>query len=216
MIKKKHKCTNSLVTDILKLLTALKVPHVPSSWYKLKELIKRTEETPQKEQQMIDLTLYFCPECEQESADPYKCTNQNCSFYSNTLIPPHTFMMLNIQQQVEQVLKLIDRNDLNLSVQTSKEVKTSMTDIYHGRVYQNIIHSSRNDSHKLFISLTCNIDGAAVYTSSEQSMWTFTACLNELNRSMRFSVEKNIGKSFAKYTCYILFYIFSTCSQCRS
>ncbi|CAF3836655.1 unnamed protein product, partial [Adineta steineri] len=32
MIKKKHKCTNSLVNDILKLLIALKVPRIPTSW----------------------------------------------------------------------------------------------------------------------------------------------------------------------------------------
>ncbi len=213
MIKKKHKCTNSLVTDILKLLAALKVSHVPSSWYKLKELIKRTEEAAQEEQRMIDLTLYFCPECEQESTDPNKCTNQGCSFYSNTLIPPHIFMMMNIHRQIEQVLKLIDRNDLNLSVQTSKEITTPMTDIYHGRVYENIIHSLRDERHKLFISLTCNIDGAAVYTSSEQSMWTFTACLNELNRSIRFSIDKIIGISFETYKCCIFnFEIFSACS----
>ena len=106
MIKKKHKCSNSLITDILKLLTALKVPNVPSSWFKLKQLIKRTEEAPREKQRMIDSTLYFCPECQQESADPCKCTNQNCSFYSNTLIPPHTFMVMNIEQQIEQVLKV--------------------------------------------------------------------------------------------------------------
>jgi hypothetical protein len=203
MMKKKHKCTNSLITDILKLLTALKVPHVPASWHKLKELIKRTEESPQEKQRMIDATLYFCPECEQETTGPCKCTNQNCSSYSNTLIPPHTFMVMNIEQQIEQILKSIDQNDLNLSIQTSKDMTSSMTDIYHGRVYKNIIHSLRNEHHKLFVSLTCNIDGVAVYTSSEQTMWTFTACLNELDRSIRFNMEKIIGITFVKYKCYL-------------
>ncbi|CAF1448407.1 unnamed protein product, partial [Rotaria sordida] len=170
----------------------LKVPHVPESWYKLKQVIKRTEEAPQVEKQIIDSTSYFCPECEQESLDPNKCTNFNCSYYSNTLIPPHTFMVMNIQQQIEYILKSIDRNDLQLLAQTSTESTTSMTDIYQGRVYKNIVNSLRDEHHKFFISLTCNIDGVAVYTSSEQSMWTFTACINELNRSIRFNVEKII------------------------
>jgi hypothetical protein len=208
MIKKKHKCTNSLITDILKLLTTLKVPNVPSSWFKLKERIKGTEEASQEKQRMIDSTLYFCPECQQESADPDKCTNQNCSFYSNTSIHPHTFMVMNIEQQIEQVLKSIDQDDLQLSAQKSKEIITSMTDIYHGRVYRNIIHSLRNEHHKLFISLTCNIDGVAVYTSSEQTMWTFTACLNELNRSIRFNMEKIIGINLVKYDCLYIYFCF--------
>ncbi|CAF4938290.1 unnamed protein product [Rotaria sp. Silwood1] len=49
-----------------------------------------------------------------------------------------------------------------------------------------------NERQPNFISLTCNIDGVAVYTSSEQSMWTFTACINELKRTIRFSMENII------------------------
>ncbi|CAF1516162.1 unnamed protein product, partial [Adineta ricciae] len=44
LIKRKHKCTNSLIDDILKLFTVLKVPRIPSTWFKLKSLIKRSEE----------------------------------------------------------------------------------------------------------------------------------------------------------------------------
>lgn len=216
MIKKKHKCTNSLITDVLKLLTALKVSNVPSSWFKLKELIKRTEEMPQDKQQIIDSTLYFCSKCEEESADPCKCTNENCSLYSNTLSPPHTFMMMNIKQQIGQVLKSTDQNDLLLSAQKSKDIVTSMTDIHHGRIYKNVIHSLRNESNKLFVSLTCNIDGVAVYTSSEQTMWTFTACLNELNRSIRFNMEKIISIDLVKYKYKYICLFFSTWCQCRS
>ncbi|CAF3899698.1 unnamed protein product [Adineta steineri] len=192
MVKKKHKCTNSLVNDILKLLIALKVPRIPTSWYKPKALIQQADNTHEEKQQMVDLTLYFCQECEQQSTDPNKCTNESCSSYLNSLIIPHTFIMLNIQQQIEQVLKSIHQTDLNLTTQTSNQFPTTMSDIYHGRVYKNIINSLKNEHHKLFISLTCNIDGAAVYTSSEQSMWAFTACLNELNRSIRFNMDKII------------------------
>jgi hypothetical protein len=196
MIKKKHKCSNSLITDMLKLLVALKVPHVPSSWFKLKERVKRTEEATKVEQQLIDLTLYFCPECQQQSTDARKCTNEKCSSISSTLIPPHTFLVMNIQQQIEQILKSTDQMDLHLTTQTSTTVATTMTDVYHGRVYKNIIQSLRNEHHNRFISLTANIDGVAIYTSSEQSMWTFTACLNELDRSIRFNIEKMISMHF--------------------
>lgn len=213
MMKKKHKCSNSLVADMLKLLIALKVPHIPSSWYKLKGYVKKTEEAPQVKQQMIDSTLYFCPECQQQSIDACKCTNEKCSFFSNTLIPPHTFLVMNIQQQIQQILKSIDQDDLHLQAQPSTVFTTPMTDIYHGRVYKNIIESLRNEQHNHFISLTCNIDGVAVFTSSEQSMWTFTACLNELDRLIRFNMENIIGINFTKYNYYIFsLYAFSSCN----
>ncbi|CAF4898393.1 unnamed protein product [Rotaria sp. Silwood1] len=67
-----------------------------------------------------------------------------------------------------------------------------MTDIQDGHVYTNILYSLENERQSKFISLTCNIDGVAVYTSSEQSMWTFIACINELKRTIRFSIENII------------------------
>ncbi|CAF4638740.1 unnamed protein product, partial [Rotaria socialis] len=174
------------------MLITLKVPRVPASWYKLTEIIKRTDDTSKSNQQIIDSTCYFCPECEQESTNPSKCTNAKCSYYSNCLVAPHTFMVMNIQQQIEEVLRSTHQNDLDLSAQTSTESTTSLIDIHNGDVYKNIVHSLRKENHKFFISLTYNIDDAAVYTSSEQSMWTFIACLNELKRSIRFNIEKMI------------------------
>ncbi|CAF2089774.1 unnamed protein product [Rotaria magnacalcarata] len=179
------------------MLITLKVPRVPASWYKLTEIVKRTEDTSKSNQQIIDSTCYFCPECEQESTNPSKCTNAKCSYYFNCLVTPHTFMVMNIQQQIEEVLRSTHQNDLDLSPQTSTESTTSLIDIHNRDVYKNIVHSLRNENHKFFISLTCNIDGTAVYTSNEQSMWTFIACLNELKRSIRFNIEKMIGTNFA-------------------
>ncbi|CAF4177474.1 unnamed protein product, partial [Rotaria sordida] len=90
--------------------------------------------------------------------------------------------------------EIIDhRNDLHLPADKYRNSKKSMTDIQDGHVYTNILHSLENERQSKFISLTCNIDGAAVYTSSEQSMWTFTACINELKRTIRFSIENIIG-----------------------
>ncbi|CAF2052482.1 unnamed protein product [Rotaria magnacalcarata] len=174
------------------MLITLKVPRVPASWYKLTEIVKRTEDTSKSNQQIIDSTCYFCPECEQESTNPSKCTNAKCSYYFNCLVTPHTFMVMNIQQQIEEVLRSTHQNDLDLSPQTSTESTTSLIDIHNRDVYKNIVHSLRNENHKFFISLTCNIDGTAVYTSNEQRMWTFIACLNELKRSIRFNIEKMI------------------------
>ncbi|CAF1457563.1 unnamed protein product [Rotaria sordida] len=89
--------------------------------------------------------------------------------------------------------EIIDhRNDLHLPADKYRNSKKSMTDIQDGHVYTNILHSLENERQSKFISLTCNIDGAAVYTSSEQSMWTFTACINELKRTIRFSIENII------------------------
>lgn len=193
MIKKKHRCTNSLLDDILKLLSALKVQHVPSSWFKLKQLVKRSAEAPQQTRSMIDRTVYFCSNCEQYSTDPDRCTNASCVYHGNKLFPPHTFIQLNVRQQIEEILKSIQPNDLDLSVQRAGQVSSAMRDVCHGRIYQDVTQSLIDERHRFFISLTCNIDGAAVYTSSEQSMWTFTACVNELDRSIRFDMDKIIG-----------------------
>ncbi|CAF4441877.1 unnamed protein product [Rotaria socialis] len=133
IMKKKHKCSNSLINDILKMLITLKVPRVPASWYKLTEIIKRTDDTSKSNQQIIDSTCYFCPECEQESTNP---------------IAPHTFMVMNIQQQIEEVLRSTHQNDLDLSAQTSTESTTSLIDIHNGDVYKNIVHSLRKENHK--------------------------------------------------------------------
>ena len=192
IIKTKHKCTTSLMVDFLKLLLILRVPNVPLSWHKLKESIKKAEGESNVDRRTIDATLYFCPDCEQESTKPDRCTNKECGCYANPSTAPHTFLVLNVKQQIEQLFLSIDRGDLHLN----KGMATSslpMTDIYHGQVYQNILRSLQNEQHNSFVSLSCNIDGVAVYTSSEQSMWTFTACLNELKRSIRFDLERIIG-----------------------
>jgi len=196
MLKRKHKCSNSLIADVLKLLKALKVPRSPSSWYKLKEHVKRAQDETKIKQELIYSTLYFCPECEHQSMNAYKCTNNKCSASFSNLIIPHTFLVMNIRQQIEQILKSIDQTNLHLTAQTSTTFSTTMTDVYDGRVYKNVVESLKNEYHKHFISLTTNIDGVAVYTSSEQTMWTFTACLNELDRSIRFNIEKMISMHF--------------------
>ncbi|CAF1588755.1 unnamed protein product [Didymodactylos carnosus] len=86
---------------------------------------------------------------------------------------------MNIKQQIEQVLKSTDRNDLNFPTTGTTQSLTSMTDIQHGHVYTHVIHSLQHERSRVFITLTCNTDDIAVYTSSEQTMWTFTARINE-------------------------------------
>jgi len=216
MIKKKHKTTNSLIIDLLKLLSLFKVPNVPSSWYKLKQVISRCQEKPIKKEKLIDLTLFFCPECGNESSDANTCTNKSCSYNTNTIIRPHTCLIMNIHQQIEQVLQSINRNDLDLPTARFKDSPNSMTDIQDGRVYTNIMRSLKNEHQPNFITLTCNIDGISVYTSSEQSMWSFTACINELKRTIRFSIENIIGKKpTIKYFFGIFLYL-SSCNKCWS
>ena len=172
MVKKRHKCTNSLMTDFLKLLRILNVPHVPTSWYKVKQLIQRTQKVPD-DNDLIESTLYFCPECEEQSNEPNRCTNANCSSAINPSIYPHSFMVMNIRKQTEHILRSIDRRDLHLSSSARLNQKRFMSDICDGRVYRNVARSLRTERERLFLTLTCNIDGAAVYTSSEQTMWNF-------------------------------------------
>ena len=200
------------MVDFLQLLTILRVPNVPSSWHKLKENIKKAEDESNDERRTIDATLDFCPDCEQESAKPDRCTNQECVCHANLSKAPHTFLVMNVKQQIEQLFRSIDREDLHLN----RGMTTSslpMTDVYHGQVYRSILRSLRHEEHNSFVSLSCNIDGVAVYTSSEQSMWTFTACLNELERSIRFDLERIVGND----PIYIQrLYIRSFCSSLRN
>ena len=194
MIKTKHKCTISLMADLLKLLTILRVPNVPLSWHQLKKQIKKADQSIGVDQKTIDATVYFCSECEQESTSPEKCTNKDCSQHENVSTTPHTLLVMNVKQQIEQLLLSVNREDLHLPRQMESP-SLPMKDIYNGQVYANLFRSLQNEDKKLFISLSCNIDGVAVYTSSEQSMWTFTACVNELRRSIRFDLERIIGEN---------------------
>ncbi|CAF2915456.1 unnamed protein product [Rotaria sp. Silwood2] len=112
------------------------------------------------------------------------------------LVPPHTFMVMNIEQQIRQVLNSMNPNDLKLSSSRGSDFSPSlMTDIQHGRVYMNILRTLNNQRESKFITLTCNVDGVALYSHSEQHMWTFTACINEIKRTLRFSIENIIGKT---------------------
>lgn len=192
MIKKKHKCTNSLIIDILGLLKSLGVSKVPSSWQRLKTLLgsNENEETKRK---IVDQMLYFCPECEQESTNSNKCTNDACSYSIHPSIAPHKFLVMNVEKQLKEVLTSINANDIDLSVTRTSESQ-SIGDVKDGDVYSQVIYSLKDEHHRLFMSLTCNVDGAAIYTSSEQSMWIFIGCINELHRSIRFDIDKILGK----------------------
>ena len=178
---------------MLKLMNALKVPNVPGSWHQLKTIVSKTENKEQK-QELIKSTLFFCQECEQQSSNSKKCTNTSCSNNRTGLVSLHSLLLLNIRPQLEQVLKSIEKDDLNLTFASNSNRSSEMFDIQHGAMYRNVVYALRNQSKKLFITFTCNIDGAALYTSSEQSMWTFTACINELRRSIRFNMENMIGE----------------------
>ena len=75
-------------------------------------------------------------------------------------------MIMNIRHQMKQVLKSINQRDLHFLATQSSDFAISMTDIQHGNVYTNILRSLKHGDQPKFISLTCNIDGVAVYTSS--------------------------------------------------
>lgn len=193
LLKKRHRCSINLLDDIIRLLKALKVANVPSSWHRLKRIIRQTKRG-EKEQTSIESTLFFCSECHQQSANSNTCINAHCSNNQSGSTSLHCFIVMNIEKQIEHVLRSINIDDLNLTFVSDWNKSSEMADVQHGNIYRNIVYSLRNQNRKLFITLTCNIDGAALYTSSEQSMWTFTACINELRRSIRFNMENMIGE----------------------
>ena len=194
LMKKKHCCSNQMIVDLIKLLIALKVPHVPTSWYKLQSTIERIDNQYDTDKKLIDSRLFFCPNCEQQTNDSKRCTNGNCSYQEHSPVTPHTLLVMNIQRQIECVLKSTKPGDLTFSKNDLGSTDPIvMADINDGRVYQDVIRSLHREYHKNFISLSCNIDGVAIFTSSEQTMWTFVGCINELPRSIRFDIENIIG-----------------------
>ena len=94
---------------------------------------------------MIDLTLYFRPQCESESNDLGKCTSPYCSYNDNALITPHTFIIQNIQQQIEHVLTCISQKDPRLSLKSCSNSSNPMNDITDGKVYTSILYSLKNE-----------------------------------------------------------------------
>ena len=102
---------------------------------------------------------------------------------------------MNIQKQIQQILKSINRTDLHSYSTNYSTSNKSVNDVLDGNVYKDIANVFKTERQSKFISLTCSISGVSVYTSSEQSIWTFTACINEVNRAIRFSMENIVGRS---------------------
>lgn len=193
LIKKKHRCSNTLIDDLLKLLNVLNVRNVPSSWFKLKSIITRIDLEQKTGRTLIDSQLFFCPKCERKIDNSKQCTNINCVAREELIVPPHTLLVMNIQKQIEHILKSIKHEDLILKLDvTHSSEPFRMSDVQDGAMYKEIIRSLEKKVHKKFISLCANIDGVAIFTSSEQTMWTFIACLNEIRFSARFNVENMI------------------------
>jgi hypothetical protein len=122
MLKKKHKYTNSFLADLLKLLRTLRVPNVPSSVYKIKQLINHPAKS-QDDELKIHPALYFCTQCEQQSNLKDRCLNSQCSKISDLYSHTYSFVVMDIKNQIEHAI--IQLNDQNIF-----QLKTNITFCY--------------------------------------------------------------------------------------
>jgi hypothetical protein len=181
ILKARHRLSNKCLSDILKLLQILRVPHLPSSWWACKKLAcdKSSGHLRTKKRSI-------CPSCEKTSEEVNNC-NQ-CDLVYDTIIPKQSipiFYLFNISLQLKSIL--LHTPDLVFQ-DLSLPPPNTMHDIIHGSYYwdrlkQETVH---------FITLTMNIDGVQPNKGSDNSIWPVLMVVNEIRRKKRFSLENLI------------------------
>lgn len=170
LLKKRHRLSAQCIEDIISLLKKLNVNNVPSSWYKLKQIL--TDTKPSSKQ------VFICPECECTSTNSVTCSQCNNQF--NTLSKPNSFFTFPIKNQIERILQY-NRDVFSGHSSTT----TYLKDICDGAVHRKL----QSEIQDPFITLTLNADGIQPHKSSTQTIWPILLVINEIPLKRRFSIE---------------------------
>lgn len=181
ILKARHRLSNKCISDILRLLRICRVPHVPSSWWKCKKLLRREQNG-----QYYVKKKSICPSCNKASEDVNLCNLCNV-VYGNITPKPHisVFYHFDIAAQLKSIL--LNTRDLvfpDLSVPSID----SMNDIVDGIYYRSRLKRETDR----FITFTMNIDGVQPNKGSDASLWPVLLVVNEIQRKRRFSLENLI------------------------
>ncbi len=206
MLKKRHKCSNALLIDIISLLYVI-IPNaeekIPKSIFEMRRLLKiinsKKQVTPSTLSSSPSSTITICQLCEKIAESDDKCSNVQCSERGGFQMKPYIYTYFNIRRQLEQIIQrepkinfqTTSSSPLPSSSSTTTSSSSVLRDTKDGRIYQNFI--SRIDIPGChYITLTLSTDGVQIGTSTEKSLWIITLTINEIQLSERFLLHNVI------------------------
>ncbi|CAF4552977.1 unnamed protein product [Rotaria sp. Silwood2] len=208
LIKRRHKCTNQLIVDILKLLNKV-VPNssiIPKSIYDIRKLLNLNVDQAKKDERSSQ-TIYICQLCETVQLSNSKCSNASCNIGENYLRSPYVYTWFNVREQLEQIIER-EKNMMCTSGTDTIMSSRVLKNIVDGRLYKHMIHHEKLDNNTKLFTLSLSTDGVQLASNSSKSLWLITMTINEIDVKHRFLLNNviigGINSCFRKPTRNIM------------
>lgn len=169
LLKKQHNLSTKCIDDIIRLLKILRVPNIPSSWYKVKRLLSGSNKPQSTE-------YYICPICDQLTTNKNYC--QVCLTTHHTEL--ESFRTFSITNQLENIL--MNNPNINLYYQNKDSI---LRDIRDAAMLQTI--HAKNPVEML--TLTMNVDGIQPTKRAQSTIWPIILVVNEIPLKVRYELE---------------------------
>ncbi|CAF1176624.1 unnamed protein product, partial [Didymodactylos carnosus] len=192
--KTKFNVSRAAIQYVLWLLKRCQVQNVPSSYQAIVYKLRAAEKKKRQEQQESNSTFdelittttscTFCPQCGNISRSINHCQDENCQqsiAYDEQ--QPIGFLEFDIKHQIMQILP---RQEVQFTTHLNDDVPVS--DIINSPCYKRISNNERGR----FITLTMNVDGIAIDTAGETSIWVIMFIINEIKRQQRYLMSSCI------------------------
>jgi hypothetical protein len=178
----RHHLTRACIDDICQLLITLKIDNAPKSFAVIKRLLVSGDNEPTGKEYTI------CTDCNKLSNKQTNCLNSNCPQNKRYHKKPIDLLILPLISQLRSII-------INSNFSFVKKTSTPgiLADITDGDQYKQI----RENETGRFFTLTLNVDGVQISTSSNKSLWIFTLVINELPRTQRFKQQNLIIAAIA-------------------
>lgn len=182
----RHNLDWTTMESLAKLISFILNQSIPSSKYHFKKLF-----TPSDKMH----THFVCKYCKRYLGTRENCSELNliCSNCEKTISlktkysDTNFFVTLPIEDQLKIHVERSLRNGDLIFQHNNVRTNDTMTDIYHGDAYQNLIVI--NEGNK-FLTLTVNTDGASIHKSTKNaSIWPLQFFVNEICEQNRFATS---------------------------
>ncbi len=183
-----NRWTNKTFVDVMNLFNfSLQNPILPSSQYLLDKYLFNEEAAGISKH-------FFCYVCSKDfgllrNVTEVVCGNKNCKAL-NVATDPNKwryFVSFDVLPQLQGLLnktgvieKLVEPRDV-----INQSNDNVIRDVYDGAMYKRFVNRFCLSSNIKYLSFTFNTDGAALYTSSNGSIWIVFLMINELPPVLR-------------------------------
>ena len=145
----------------------------------------------------------ICPECSNylgkfdSSIKSLSCTNCNLVVNVSSMSKPSFFVLIDPSYAITDCLQKHE-NYFDFVINERKRERNHIKDIFDGKAYKNLIKNLSPQDRYSYVSAILNTDGAAVFKSSNYSIWPIYIMLNEIPVQARFDNIILIGIWYGK------------------